>query len=150
MTIRVVPAVIITFCVLALTAVPFIHRAYQKRKADAAALWERNADQFVGIVYNQLKSYCQSQTNFPALTVEELHRCGIFDAPTVAFLKFPKVHFHPFASTDPDTNVVLSVVIVPEMKMGRWRIPPHPVVITKGNLYNTNITHGIMNLNTYR
>lgn len=153
--IRLVPAIITLACFAALMALPFAYRTHQRRKVEADALWERNADQFVGIVYNQLKSYCLSQTNFPALTAEELHQRGIFDDQTLAFLKLSKVHFYPFSSADPDTKIVLSMVVMDHpIKLGfgsrALTIPLMPIEFTKGDLFNTNISYGLLNLDTYR
>jgi hypothetical protein len=153
---RALPAVIATVGLIVLMAIPFAYTAYHRRSAGVQALHERDADQFICIIFNQLKSYSSSQTNFPALTAEELHERGVFDDQTMAFLKLRNVHFHPFSSTDLDTKVVLNVAFSPIHKLripfrGEIAFPPIQFDLTKADILNTNDNYGgLLDLNMYR
>lgn len=141
------------FCLLALLLLNLVLRNSPRHKAEANALWSDDASKLMAVTYNQLKSYCQSQTNFPALTAQELHQRGIFDDRIMAFLKSPKVHFYPFSSDDPDTNVVLSVVgIWPDIKIGNreWNGAMVPEQITKRDILSTNPPARWLDLKSYR
>jgi hypothetical protein len=147
-------AVIGLVCVFALLSITLLYLAnYRRHKVERNALWSEDAGQLMAIVFNQLKSYCQSQTNFPALTAEELHQRGVFDDRTLAFLKSPKVHYYPFSSSDPDTNVVLSVIgIWPDIRIGNrgWNGSTVPEEFTKGAILSTNPPARWLSLDAYR
>jgi hypothetical protein len=155
-TARALPAVIALVGLIVLMAIPFAYIAYHRRSAGVQALHERDADQFICIVFNQLKSYSSSQTNFPALTAEELYQRGVFDDQTMAFLKLRNVHYYSFSSADPDTKVVLNVVLSPVHKLtipfrGAIAFPPIQVDLTKADILNTNNDYGgLLDLNMYR
>lgn len=142
---------------IALIVVSFAYSVHHKRNAGNPSLRERDLDQFICIIYHQLKSYGFSQTNFPALTADELHQRGVFDDQTMAFLKLSNVHFYPFSSADPDTNLVLSVLLSPGQKFNipskgtEINFPPMQVDLTKADILNTNVDYGgLLDLNTYR
>lgn len=149
------PAAIAVLCLIALIAVAFAYSAYRKRNnAGVQSLRDQDANQFICIIYSQLKSYSMSQTNFPALTADELHQRGVFDDQVMAFLKLKNVHFSPFSSDDSDTKLVFSVVTPgPKWKVrGRTiQFPEFRVDLTKADILNTNINYGgMLDLNTYR
>jgi hypothetical protein len=154
---RALPALIAIVGLVALMAILFARSAHRKGNAGGESYEERDMDRFICIVYNQLKSYGLSQTNYPALTAEELHQRGVFDDQTMAFLKLRNVHFYPFSSTDPDTNPVLSVLVSPGHKMSIpfkntvIEFPPVKVDLTKAEILNTNLDYaGLLDLNMYR
>ena len=154
---RALPAVIAIVGLVALMAIPFAYTVYHRKTAGVQAMHERDADQFICIIYNQLKSYAFSKTNFPALTAEELHQRGVFDDQTMAFLKLRDVHFRPFSSADLDTKLVLSVQFTPSHKFiipfrgTALNFPPMQVDLTKADILNTNSDYGgLLDLNIYR
>lgn len=154
---RGLPALIGIVGLMALIAVSFAYSVHHQRNARNQVLRERDLDQFICIIYHQLKSYGLSQTNFPALTADELHQRGVFDDQTMAFLKLSNIHFYPFSSADADTNLVLSVLLSPGQKLKipfkgtEIKFPPIQVDLTKADILNTNIDYGgLLDLNTYR
>jgi hypothetical protein len=139
-------------CVLLLIVIAVVYRAHERAKARAASLWSWDATEATAIVYSQLRDYCLAHTNFPALTADEWHQRGVFDDKAMAFLRSPKVHFHPFASTDPDDTVVLGVEgIWPDMTLFRGNLkfafPKVQDEFTRRDVFNTNPPSGALDPN---
>jgi type II secretory pathway pseudopilin PulG len=61
----------------------------------------------------ELGRYYENRSNFLAYTANELARKGVFSLHTLDFLNNPEVTFYPFSSADPDTKIILRVVMNP-------------------------------------
>jgi len=135
--------------ILAIVAI----RVHLREKVKSIEAWQSEVNRSFADIFNELRNYCHSQTNYPALTAEELHQRGVFDDQTMEFLKSPKVHFYPFAATDPDTNVILSVVGVwPDISLGNksWQGSTAPVELTKRDIMSTDAPPRWLDTNTFR
>jgi len=83
-----------------------VHKAYARVKAME---WEMKVQTFAGRIADQLRDYCLSRTNYPALSVQELSQLGVFDIQMTHFLTSnkDKVEYFPFSSSDPNGKVIL-------------------------------------------
>ncbi len=50
---------------------------------------------------DKLRDFYRAKTNYTALTAEELHQVGVFDANIVRWMRLGLIRFYPFASTAP-------------------------------------------------
>ncbi|HEY3853432.1 MAG TPA: type II secretion system protein [Verrucomicrobiae bacterium] len=64
--------------------------------------------QFANDMRERLTSYYDSQSDYPAWTASELHQRGVFTDKDMEYLRFDKVVFVPFSSSDPDDKYVIT------------------------------------------
>jgi hypothetical protein len=72
-------------------------------------IWRIEAYNFHDYIQQHLLRYYQSQTNYPALTAEDLRQRGVFDDRIMGFLRCPHVQFIPFSSSDADDKYILRI-----------------------------------------
>ena len=78
--------------------------------------WEIKAPAMFERVLEQLQAWENSGKTHPKLSIARLEQNGILDEPSLRFLRLRKVHYFPFASSDPDETVILVV----EFGKGSW------------------------------
>ena len=88
---------------LLLGAVSKAH-AYAKDK-----VWRLTASDMSTYIRDHLLKRYQSQTNYPALTADQLHQQNVFDDRIMDFLSCPHVQFIPFSSSDLDSKYILTI-----------------------------------------
>ena len=71
--------------------------------------WRIEAYNFCDYIQEHLRRYYQSQTNYPALTADQLHQQGVFDDRIMDFLSCSHVQFIPFSSSDQDDKIILRI-----------------------------------------
>jgi prepilin-type N-terminal cleavage/methylation domain-containing protein len=78
------------------------------RKARALR-WANDAEVQLDITVRQLQHQYRGKQTFPRVTLPDLEAHGLLGPAQVEFLKDPRVTFNPFASTDPESKIVISV-----------------------------------------
>jgi prepilin-type N-terminal cleavage/methylation domain-containing protein len=72
-------------------------------------VWRVEAPSFQGYIQEHLSLHYRSQTNYSALTADELYKQHVFDDRIMDFLRCPHVQFIPFSSADPNDKDVLKI-----------------------------------------
>ena len=139
---------IAAFCILVLGLL-CVHGCARKRAEEA--FWEIDSNRATAEFYNQLRSYCLSQTNYPALPAEQLRERGIFDDEIMALLNQRMIHFYPFSSEDPDDKIIFSWTNNVDLRVG-WKVAHFSMdeELTKGQITGTNDPEDPYDLDEYR
>jgi prepilin-type N-terminal cleavage/methylation domain-containing protein len=72
-------------------------------------VWRLTASDMSTFIRDHLLQHYQSQTNYLALTADQLHQRNVFDDRIMDFLSCPHVQFIPFSSSDLDNKHILII-----------------------------------------
>jgi prepilin-type N-terminal cleavage/methylation domain-containing protein len=72
-------------------------------------VWRLTASDTSTYIRDHLLQHYQSQTNYLALTADQLHHQNVFDDHIMDFLRCPHVQFIPFSSRDLDNKYILII-----------------------------------------
>ena len=68
-------------------------------------------------LHTGLYQFYSTQTNYPAYSLDELHKKGVVHEASLEFIRTHNVQFKPFSSSDSDETVVLVLTLAPDKKV---------------------------------
>jgi prepilin-type N-terminal cleavage/methylation domain-containing protein len=105
--------VIAIITVLAALLLGAANRVLQKVRADQ---WTEQAEEHLWQIAEKLQTEYQGKRTFPLVTLADLESHGTLNPAQIRFLEDSRVTFTPFAATDDDEKVVISV----QLDKGFW------------------------------
>ena len=94
-----------------------------------AMQWADQAEHAMNDIRYRLHLVYAGQTDFPAMTLERLESSQLLTSQQLRFLRDRRVHYVPFAGSDPDGKPV----ILAELKAG-FLTAAGTITVTKGEL----------------
>jgi len=72
-------------------------------------IWRVQGQAFYDYIQEHLAKYYQAQTNYPALSADDLYQKGVFDDRIMNFLRCPHVQYIPFSMSDSTNKVIFQI-----------------------------------------